>query len=131
MLFLRARTALAAAIARPGDRARLLGGAAADARRLAAAGMAWSTGLAALVRAGIAAAEGHVELACARYGEAALQLDAAEMSLYAACARRRQGQVVGASQGEALIAQAETWMRAQGIQDPARMSALMAPGVAD
>jgi hypothetical protein len=131
MLFLRARTALALARASAIDRRKALALATADARRLEAAKMPWTTGLATLVRAGAAAVEGQVELARRRYGDAAQQLDAAEMRLHAACARRRRGQLLADDEGAALVKQAEAWMRAQRIVNPSRISAVLAPAAID
>jgi len=128
MLFLRARTALAVAHTSASDRRSALALAAADARRLRRAEMRWSTALAALVDAGISAVEGNVDLACTRYADAALKLEAAEMRLHAACARRRHGQLLDGGEGAALVEEAEAWMRGEGVVSPSRMSALIAPG---
>jgi hypothetical protein len=130
MFFLRARAALAAAMDGGVDQPALLAVAAADARRLAAARMAWSTALAQLVRAGVAAVAGQTETARAGYCAAAEGLLAADMRLFAACADRRRGQLAH-PQDARLVEQAEAWMRAQGIVNPARMCATLVPGVTD
>jgi hypothetical protein len=129
MLFLRARAEVAAAMERAPDRATLLGAAVVDARRLAAAGMPWSTALAQLLRAGIAAVAGETEIARAYYRDAAEGLLAADMRLFAACADRRSGQL--SRGGTRLVEQAEAWMRSQGIVNPPRLCATLAPGVPD
>jgi hypothetical protein len=53
------------------------------------------------------------------------------MNLFAAAARRRLGQLLGGNCGQALIAQADAWMAGQGIVNPARMTAMLAPGFPD
>jgi hypothetical protein len=51
------------------------------------------------------------------------------MRLYAAAARRCQGQLLGGLQGQKLIEQAEAWMTAQGVCNVERMTALLTPGM--
>jgi hypothetical protein len=53
------------------------------------------------------------------------------MSLYAAAARRRLGEMIGGDRGRQLVAQAEEWMTKQQIKNPARMMNLLAPGFAN
>ena len=50
------------------------------------------------------------------------------MTLYAAVARRRLGQVVGGETGQKLVAEAERWMHGQSIVNPARWTMMYAPG---
>ena len=57
--------------------------------------------------------------------------EACDMRLFAAAARRCLGQLVGGSEGRTLMACADTWMAGQGIRNPARMTALYAPGFPD
>jgi hypothetical protein len=63
-------------------------------------------------------------------GSAAAALDAAEMKLFAAAARRRQGELLSGDQGRALVTQADAFMAGQRIQDPPRMAQLFVPGFA-
>jgi serine/threonine protein kinase len=51
-----------------------------------------------------------------------------DMLLLAAAARRRLGEVMGGEGGRHLAAQADAWMREQGIRNPTRMTAVLAPG---
>jgi tetratricopeptide (TPR) repeat protein len=90
--------------------------------------MPWARPLAGLLRAGIAARRGDADAAVARLAEVETELAGHEMELYAAAARRRRGQLLGGDAGRALAAAAEAWMTAQGIQHPARMTAMLAPG---
>jgi hypothetical protein len=130
MHYLRARTALGTALAQSRDRGALLASAAEDAAQLRAAKMPWSTALAELVLAGVAHIDGDEKVARARFHDAADLLEAADMRLHAACARRRRGQLLGA-EGTPLIAEAEEWMRAQTIVTPSRMCCLLVPAKAD
>jgi hypothetical protein len=61
-------------------------------------------------------------------GSAAAALDAADMKLFAAAARRRQGELLAGEQGRALVTTADAFMTAQKIQDPRRMAELFVPG---
>ena len=119
--------ALAAALAASSPRA-LLGEAARAARKIEAQHMDWARPLAGLLRAGIAAQGGKAEPAAALLAEAERGFEAAEMALYAAAARRRRGQLLGGDEGRELVTAAEQWMRAQDIENPARMTAMLAPG---
>jgi serine/threonine protein kinase len=128
MHFLRARASLSAALSSTGrDRASLLAAAQRDARRLEGEEMSWSAALATLVRAGIARAREDLELAHKEYAAAAAALAAVDMELVSAAARRRHGELMGKSDGKALVASADTWMAGQGVLDPGRMASLYAP----
>ncbi|EYF02200.1 Hypothetical protein CAP_7411 [Chondromyces apiculatus DSM 436] len=97
------------------------------ASRIEGEGMPWATPLAAMLRAGAAAVRGEREEALSLLDRAATQLDAADMSLYAAAARFR----VGALGDAATLAQTTQWMRQHGVADPARLTAMLAPGFPD
>jgi eukaryotic-like serine/threonine-protein kinase len=45
------------------------------------------------------------------------------------CARRRLGEVLGGSEGECLIAEADAALRAGGVVDPVRFASAMMPGI--
>jgi len=51
-----------------------------------------------------------------------------EMALFAAAARRRLGEISGGARGSALVSGADAWMNAHGIQNPERMTLMLAPG---
>jgi hypothetical protein len=84
-----------------------------------------------LIRAGIASCKGDLDKARESLELALSGLAACELGHFAAAARRRLGQLIGGDQGKTLIAEADRWMTAQGIRNPARMTAAYAPGFAD
>jgi hypothetical protein len=123
MTNVRAAAALSSA---QGSRERL-GQAARDARSLRKEGASWALGLAALVEAGVSAAQGDTEGAATRYARAAIACEQADMALHAACARWRQGELLGGDQGHALRLRAGAFFDEQGLKDPPRMLAVLAP----
>ncbi len=125
----RARCALAAA-AVAADPRPLLRSAEHDARRLEREGMAWSRALSIPIRAGVAAVRGDRPRALTLFAEAVKQLETVDMNLYAAASRHRLGEILGGDLGGAQLEKAESWMRQQGIQNPARMTDVFAPVVA-
>jgi hypothetical protein len=125
---LRARSALARA-AETGDRA-LVASALRDARRIDREAMPWARPLAELVRAGAHAACGDPAVACDLLARAERLFVAQDMALHAAVARRRSGELVGGDFGAGQIAAADAWMTGQGIRNPERMTAVLAPGFA-
>jgi hypothetical protein len=129
LLHLRARAALAAA-AGPGGAGPYLRAAAADARRLGRERAAWAQALGRLIEAGVAHGRQDAAGAARLLEDAAARLDAVAMRLYAAAARRRLGRLRGAA-GKGLADEAEAWMRSQKVANPARMTALLAPGFPD
>jgi hypothetical protein len=89
----------------------------------------WGTGLASLLRAGIAARRGSAMEAIRLLAGAEAVLKSADMKLYAAAARHRRGELVGGDAGRALTDEADALMLRQEIRNPARMTAMLAPGV--
>jgi hypothetical protein len=130
MLQMRASSATALASSKtPGaETKRLLAAAAKDVRAIRREGMEWSNAMATALSACIAAANGQQREAAEIMGEAAAALDKVEMRLLAACARRRQGEWKGGAEGTALIADADEWMRGQGVRKPDRMAWALLPG---
>ena len=84
------------------------------------------TGL--LLRAGIHAARGDRTGAGALLQAAARGFDTAEMSLYAAAARRRHAEMIGGASREADLRAADDCMTQESIRDPARFTRMLAPG---
>jgi hypothetical protein len=100
-----------------------IGGAEADARRIARRGLVWAAPAAALLRAGAAAQRGDRSRAATLLGEAAEGFERAEMAGFAAVARHRLGELTGGD-----VAASEEWMRRQGVRNPERFTAMLAPG---
>jgi hypothetical protein len=88
----------------------------------------WGDPLALLLRASAAASRGETEQAVVWLGSAESGLQAAEMALHAAVARRRRGELLGGETGRALVDSADAWMAGQSIRNPERMTAMLAPG---
>jgi hypothetical protein len=53
----------------------------------------------------------------------------AEMQLHAAVARRARGVLMGGDTGRELAAAAESEIRREGVVSPARLAAMMSPGL--
>jgi serine/threonine protein kinase len=129
-LHVRARCALAAATAAEARaRTSWLRSAERDTRRIARERAPWSRGWIDLLASGLAAARGDCDAAVALARRAASGCDDAGMRLYAAAARRRLGELLRGGEGEQLVADADAWMASQGIRDPRRMTAVLAPGL--
>jgi hypothetical protein len=122
-----ARSALAAAQV-TADPKPLLRAAEHDARALERQRVPWADASARLIRAGIAAMRCESDRARALLVEAAAALEAADLRLWAAAARRRLGELLGRADGQALVAAADTWMRSQMVKNPARLAAMYTPG---
>jgi len=131
LLYLRARGALAAcsdAKTRTDMDKRLLRVAERDARRIERQNALYGNALAHLIRAGVAASRGDMEKAVTLLVSAENGFETADMALSLAVARRCRGQIIGGEQGRSLIEAADSWMAGQKIKNPARMTALFAPG---
>jgi eukaryotic-like serine/threonine-protein kinase len=126
---LRARLALASAAGR--QRERRLRIAEALAHSIAKEDMAWSNPLAWLIQAGLARRRGEGARALELVSRSIEGFDAADMALYAATARRRQGEILGGDSGDELISQADDWMSKQQIRKPAAVANLLAPGFSE
>ena len=128
--YLRARAALLNA-ARGRDVARFLSIARADARRIGRFGMGWSDAIALLLGAAVTYLEGRSGNARDMLAAAVDAFERADMRFHAAVARRRLGALHDGERGRALVDEADAWMAAQGIRNPARMTRLIAPGFPD
>jgi hypothetical protein len=124
----RAAVAIAATATDPGP---FLRAAERDCRRLEREKQPWPVAIAVLVRAGIAAIKGDRPRAATLLSDAAQRHDALGMPLEAAAARRCLGKLLGGEEGQALIEQADGEFRKRGIVNPARMTAMLAPGFRD
>jgi tRNA A-37 threonylcarbamoyl transferase component Bud32 len=133
-LHLRGRSALALAAdlkAAPANHAEipaLVGTVHKSIRKMHGENMTWANALADLLRAGMASVLGDTPQAVSCLREAVSGLETVSMRLYGAAARRRLGELLPGDEGRSLIAQADTWMTGQGIVNPVRMTAMLAPG---
>jgi hypothetical protein len=128
---LRARCAIAAAVDEQGSEAdprALLRIAEKDAGRIEGENTPWGNALARLLRGEVAAARGEVRTSISFLDSAERKLEAADMALYAAAARRMRGELIGGDEGRALVEGADAWMIGQKIKNPGRMTAMLAPG---
>ena len=125
--YLRARGALLMASC-GADRRRFLAVARGDARRIAREQMAWSNPISLLLNAAAACVEGRSALAPDLLERAAADFDRADMQLYAAITRRRLGALVKGDRGRDLRRQADEWMAAQDVRNPALLTRMLAPG---
>jgi len=98
------------------------------ARRLSKEGVGWADSFAALLDAGIARSLGDTETTRSRLEAAIDGFEVAGLSLHAAVARFRMGQLLGGAQGANLVQEAATWMSGQQIEQPGRIADLLAPG---
>jgi hypothetical protein len=128
-LHVRGRTYLAAAAgAAPSRRPELLRAASRDARALGRMRFRVAVAYGASLLAGVAMGRGDRDRARALLAEAEAGFLALGMMLDAAASRRRRGQLLGGNEGQALVASADAVMSAQGIRNPARMTAMFLPG---
>ena len=100
--------------------------AARHAKKLAHEGVTWATALSHLIFAGIVVGEDR-HAAEMLLKQAAEEFASSQMGLHAAVSRWRLGESLGGDNGAPYIAEANKWMREQGIRNPVRMTALFAP----
>jgi len=129
-LFFRARTALVTAAEHPALEAEMLRAAARDARAIRNDDAPYSAAMADLILASIEGTRGRVTEAVALLQAALAAFDARGMQLYREASRWRLGQQLGDEEGRSLVAAAETWAKGEGVKNPSRMLALIAPGFA-
>lgn len=126
-----ARCALACAQDASGSRSSLLRQARNHIRALERERLPWADALACNLDATVAHLQGNPDEAANGWGRSAQLFETADMKFHAAIARCRQGQVVGGAAGRALVTAAELFMRNEGIKNPARWIAMLAPAKLD
>jgi hypothetical protein len=126
-LFQRGSVRIAAAT-NPEKRRVLLRGACHDAESIERGAAGWGLPLASLLRAGVASAGGDRDSTLFYLRSAESGFRAHDMGLFAATARIRIGNLIGGEAGKTTLENASTWMEAQGIRNPARMTAMLSPG---
>jgi hypothetical protein len=131
MLSLRARGLLAAAAAARTeiDRKRLLASAERERRALRREPASWAIPLASLLDASSAVIHGRRAEAISFLERAESECLSADLGLHAAAAVLARGMLLGAHAGSELVGRAEREMSAEGINVPARIAAVMVPGV--
>jgi eukaryotic-like serine/threonine-protein kinase len=130
-LHLHARAALLLATQKPAQKKALLKVALSDAQKIEKEDMPWSNPLSALLRAGVAAAEGDGDRAVPLLHAAGVGLDRANMSLYASAARYQRGRLLKGEEGRTLREQAEAALGRQGVKNLGKMVRMLAPGFAE
>lgn len=125
VIFERLRAEVALALAARTGEASFANTARKGARRLEREDSPMARCFSLLLRGGLANLSGDRGGAARYLTEAANACEAADMHLYAAAARRWLGQVQG---DEALVREADEWMRNQEVRNPARMTGMLAPG---
>jgi hypothetical protein len=98
------------------------------AARLEHIGVAAAHAFGLLIRAGVCSVRGDQPGALERLNAAEEAFRAADMGLHAAIARRRRGELQGGDEGRTLVAEADAWMALEGVKNPTRMCAALAPG---
>jgi eukaryotic-like serine/threonine-protein kinase len=124
---LRGRCALAlAATAAGNERRRLEDRVAGDIRRLQREGTPAAVAQAQTLAAGLV--ERDAGAACRRLRAALAGFEAAGMALHASVVRRRLGERCGGEEGKGLVHEADLWFATQGVKNPTRVTATLAPG---
>jgi hypothetical protein len=127
-LSLHGRAALAACRSSGPDR-RLVRAAMRDARGLRAIRLPWTGVLARILDAGVALVTGARERGREQLERAHAELAGAGMTLHAAVARRRLGELAGGAEGAHVIAEVDALLAAQDIRAPERFARLYMPEV--
>ncbi len=122
------RAAVAAAAVTPAERPVLLKAAAEAAQRLDRERADWGLAMARLIRAGAASVIGDQAATLGHLRAAVDGFAAVPMDHFLAASRRQLGHLLGGDTGRDLVAQADTWMQSQGVRDPGRLAACLAPG---
>jgi serine/threonine protein kinase/tetratricopeptide (TPR) repeat protein len=110
------------------ERSRALRAADHCARKLGREKLLYGRAMSLLVRAGIHAVEGDRSSALGALEKAIPMLDAADWGYLAACARHRQGEILGGTVGLDLIAKSRAFFDAQDVKNVERCLAMSAPG---
>jgi tRNA A-37 threonylcarbamoyl transferase component Bud32/tetratricopeptide (TPR) repeat protein len=82
----------------------------------------WSRAMATPIEASLSAAAGDLAGALSALERGERWFVESGMEVYAACVRRRRGELLGASTGAELVADADAVMRARDVADPARLT---------
>jgi hypothetical protein len=83
--------------------------------------------MAAVIRAGLAQRRGDNARAAVLTSQAIEGFEAAHMTLYAAAARCRLGEIVGGDRGRELLSQTDELMRKRQVKNPEAFANLLVP----
>ena len=89
----------------------------------------WAHASAAMTRGALHVARGQALDAVEEFAAAARGFEGLSMPLYAAAARRRQGERMGSLEGSAIVRAADLALAARGVKNAARMTDTMVPRV--
>jgi hypothetical protein len=98
------------------------------ARKIDKVDMSWAKPFATLLRATVAHQRGQTSQSTTLLSEAVQSFERAEMRLHVAAARRRLGEKLRDERGSQLVAEADAWMKGQGIKNPEAMTRMLVPG---
>jgi len=110
------------------DRSRALRAADQCARELGREKLLYGRAMGLLVRAGICGVEGDRSGALDALGKAIPMLEVAHWGYLAACARHRQGELLGGTAGRDLVTRSRAFFGAQAVKNVERCLAMSAPG---
>jgi tetratricopeptide (TPR) repeat protein len=119
--------AMLAAAAHGAGKDALLASAEREAQALAAESAPWARALSHLLRAGVLVGRGQNEAAATALETATIELDSADLNLYAACARMRRGKLLGGVAGQRLATDAESALRSRGVKRPDLFTETLVP----
>ncbi len=125
---LRGRAALAVAARDTVDAAARIKSARHDAKKILDEKTTWGAPFAHLILGGASAVEGDLDAAASFTKEAMNEFEFAGIQGHAAAARRPYGQLTGGDGGQQAVEGADAWMASEGIVNPARVTAMLAPG---
>jgi hypothetical protein len=128
ILFLRARTAVAAARV-TSNRKKLLEIARTDAKVVRKAELASSEAWAETIGAAVSYLEGDDRRAVEAARRGVLAFRRADMQLFAIALERRVGELAPSADGRAIVRGADAWMRERGIARPEKIADALAPGL--
>jgi len=110
------------------SRPRALSEVSKTANNLAKESIGYATALSLLLQAAVASHSSPQKTTVKLLTKAAAAAEATDLHIHAAAARRRRATVIGGSEGEKLLTQADRYMREHGVVDPERITVVLAPG---
>jgi len=99
-----------------------------EVRKITREGTGWGTGLAWMIQAGIESLRDHREQAIVSLINAERLFEEADMKLHLAVAQHSHGLLTGGCDGKAIVIEAESALREEGIARPDLINTMLAPG---